>query len=286
MNGVQLAIVVMICFGVGGAFWKAPAQAVGPVRAVYYRQLFVTSLLGVLLLFVPAPTNCSVQDIAIAALIALFGYLPLFFFLRAISRGVVGVISGIANAKVLVTIILSQLFLGDEIAASQWGLIFVLVSTLFGQPWEPSPVGKGGAMRLADGAADAFIACVLWGAVYFLVAFPVAKLGPYYFAFILEVGVLCAAMLHLKLARIEHKSLPRDVRLPLLICVATAVIGTVSYNLAITRAPISIVAAISFSSPVVATLVARTVFGEKLRPLQLVSMVTIVVVLSALSLGQ
>lgn len=287
MSGIELAIVVMLCFGLGSAFWKVPAQAVGPVRAVYYRQLVVTNLLGVIVLFTPKPIGCTTSDFLLAALISLFGYLPLYFFLRALSLGVVGVVSGIANAKVLITILLGQLILGDTISGLQWGLIVVLVVALFGLAWQPATASaKIGIARLATGSLDAFIACVLWGIVYFVVAFPVARFGPYYFAFMLELGVLCAAVIHLKLGSIPTTPLPRTAVAPLLVCVATAVVGTVSYNLAITRAPISLVAAISFSSPVIATLAARAAFKERLRPLQLVSMLTIILVLAVLALSK
>lgn len=285
MGGLELAIVVMLCFGVGSAFWKIPAQAVGPVRAVYYRQLFVTNLLGLVLLFVPKPVGCTVPDLLIAILIALFGYLPLYFFLRAISRGVVGVVSGIANAKVLITILLGHLFLGDAITVQQWLLIAILVSALFGLAWQPPVLGQA-SIRLAAGSLDAFIACVLWGVVYFVIAFPVAKFGPYYFAFLLELGVLCASMFHLRIGGIPASVLPPQAYRPLLVCVLTAVVGTLSYNLAISRASISLVAAISFSSPVIATLTAAIAFRERLGPRQLGSMVVIVVVLTLLTLSK
>ena len=282
MSGIAYAVIVMVCFGVGSAFWKIPARAVGPIRAVYFRQLYVVTILGAVLFFVPQPPPFGLSDLGVAILIALFGYLPLYFFLRAVSSGVVGVVSGIANAKVLVTIVLGQLFLGDTLTGRQWALTLILVVALVGLAWQPlSPTSK----RLVDGAGDALIACLLWGIVYFVVAFPVSKLGPFYFAFILELGVLCAAIVHLKSSATPPLPLPHSAWPALALCVITAVIGTVSYNIAISRAPISIVAAISFSSPVVATLIARVAFGERLRPLQLVAMATIVLALSAHALG-
>lgn len=287
MGGIELAIVVMLCFGIGSAFWKIPAQTVGPIRAVYYRQLFVTNILGLLLILVPKPLGYSTTDLCVAVLISLFGYLPLFFFLRAVSGGAIGVVSGIANAKVLITILLGHVFLGDSVSPSQWLLIVVLVVALIGLAWRPTSAElPRDGLRLAAGSGDAFIACVLWGIVYFVIAFPVAKFGPYYFAFLLELGVLCASLLHLRLAAVPPTALPREAYLPLAICVASAVLGTVSYNLAISRTSISLVAAISFSSPVVATLTAGAVFRERLHPRQLLSMIVIIVALTLLTLSK
>lgn len=281
MTGVTLAFVAMLSFGIGGAFWKAPATAVGPVHAVYYRQQWVCVILGLLLLVAESAPHPTFIEVVIAVAISLLGYLPLLFFLKAISKGVVGIVTGIANAKVVVTILLGQLILGEDVTAQQWMLIAVLVIGLFGLAWEPRETDGS----LAEGSKEALAACVLWGLVYFLFAFPVRALGPLHFAFILETGVLCAALMHIRFAKLDPVPLPASARMPLFICVACAVAGTASYNLAVATTAVSRVAAISFSAPLVSTAVARLRFNERLRPMQLCSMFLIIGSLAILSLS-
>lgn len=285
MTGIPCAFVAMLSFGIGGAFWKSPARAVGPVHAVYHRQLYVCTALGLLVLACAPPVHPSAAELATAVGISLFGYLPLLFFLKAISKGVVGIVTGIANAKVVPTILLGQLVFGEQVGPSQWALVVVLVIGLFGLAWEPRADGSAGG-SLADGSAEALAACILWGIAYFLFALPVRAIGPLHFAFILETGVMCAAIFHLRVSGSPHVPLPEPVRVPLAICVVCAVIGTISYNLAVATAPVSTVAAISFSAPLVSTLVARVRFNERLRPLQAASMLAIVLALILLSLSK
>jgi drug/metabolite transporter (DMT)-like permease len=110
----------------------------------------------------------------------------------------------------------------------------------------------------------ALLAGTLWGLVYFLSKYMVLWFGALPAAFMLELGVLAGAGIHLLHSK-GRLSLPPHPLLPTLALLALCgVAGTLFYNLGLESANVSIVAALCFSSPLVAALYGLVVYKEKL----------------------
>ena len=122
--------------------------------------------------------------------------------------------------------------------------------------------------KLAAGVPLAVLTCALWGLVYFLLKIPVNVIGPVLTSLILEAGIMIWSWIHLRIKK-EPVRLP-DKKTLLIVCgvaILTA-LGTLCYNLGIEIAAVSIVVALGFSSPLVATIYGRLVYKEKLGMIQ------------------
>jgi uncharacterized membrane protein len=130
-----------------------------------------------------------------------------------------------------------------------------------------SLLGKG-RKEFAKGAGLAFIVCVLWGAVFFLLKIPAVAIGPVLTSFLLEFFQMLFAGLHMRMGK-EAFAMPERGMMKYIIASAVLIaIAGLAYNLGISTGSVSIVAPISMSSPAIAALYGKFVYKERLAPWQ------------------
>jgi drug/metabolite transporter (DMT)-like permease len=272
--GIQYAVlfglIAMVGTGLSGAFSRRPTREIGSDRALFWRQVAMVAL-QVPLVILFFPQNISWEGLAEAVIIGLVGYLPIYFFFRAISYGRVGVVSPISNSSAIITTLLAVFILGEPFGPLRLlGLILavtgvILLSVDF-RDWKNS-----GLWKRESGFPFAVLACLLWGVVLFLFRYPVMLIGPISTSFIIEFMALTLSAFRLFVKQ-ESFALPRGIRVPFLFVGVFGVIGIVAYDFGLLTSAVAVVAIISMMNPVVSATYERFVYGEKLTSRQYVGM--------------
>ena len=117
---------------------------------------------------------------------------------------------------------------------------------------------------MSHGVGYALLACILWGVVFFLFKFPVNILGPILTSFIIEFIILICAGFNIFVSKEKLKFNDNSLWKWLIAAGFFTAIGTIFYNLGINIANISLVSAIAFSNPLVASIMGAVIYKEKL----------------------
>ena len=105
--GILFGFIAMLGFGLGNAIAKVPIQKIGSEKTIFYRNVIISILLFLILIFFGQDAVFSTKYILLAFLIAGIGYIPLLFFYKALNLGKVGVVSPVANSSAIFTVLFS-----------------------------------------------------------------------------------------------------------------------------------------------------------------------------------
>ncbi len=255
----------MLGFGLGNGISQVPIKKIGARRVIFFRSIFMSLILFMVLLFFLSETDFSPTYILITFVISLIGYIPLVTFYKALKIGKVGIISPIASSSVVFTILFSIIFFKESLNQMQLFAILVIIFGIVLISINFKDIKNSNLFKISSGVPFALITCVLWGLVFFLFKIPVNVLGPILTSFIIEFGNLVYSGINLKISKIGFK-LPDKKTLTYIFILALCVtVGSLFYNLGIRVSDVSIVAALYSSNPLVATLYGKFVYKEKLK---------------------
>lgn len=281
--GIIFGLIAMLGYGLSNPISKVPVKRIGSIKTIFFKNIFVSFLLLITLLFSLSDTNFSGTYILITFLISFVGYIPLLTFYKALKVGKVGIISPIANSSVIFTILFSIIFFKESLALTQIISIFIIISGIVLISLNFKDLKKSHLFKISSGVPFALITCLLWGLVFFLFKIPVMILGPILTSFIIEFGIMIYSGINLKIAKISF-NLPKNKILIYIFFVAFfGAIGTLFFNLGVKMYDVSVVAALTFANPLVATLYGKFVYKEKLNIFQGIAIVFILVGITYIS---
>lgn len=282
--GILFGLVALLTNGFAGSLAKVPVKALGVNKLIFYRTVFNSLLLLIVLLFTLNQSNFSLKYVLITVAIAIFGYLPMFFFYKAMALGKVGVVSPVASANSIVAVLLSIIILKESLNGLQTISIFfivfgvILISTNF-KEFERSSLFK-----ISSGIPYALLAALGWGIWSVLVKAPIQVLGPFFTSFIMEtVGLVVAYLLICGTKegiKIKDKSILRTV-IPISIFM---VIWSLAYYQGIKISNVSILVPLSSASPLIVALYGKFKYKEVLSTQQYVGIGVILLSVIMLSM--
>ncbi len=263
--GILCGMAAMLGFGLSNAISQTPVKEIGSTRTVFFRNMFTSAMLLALVTFYAKSINFSIRYILIAFVISLIGYIPLLTIYKALKRGKVGVVSPIGNSAVIFTVLFSVLFFGESLSKAQSLSIACIIAGIILISIDFRDIRRSHIFTLSSGVPYALVTCLLWGLLFFLYKIPVDVIGPILTSFMIEFGVLIQCLAHMKISRTSFDK-PKAKTLRYIFAVAFfGVIGSISFNIGIGLADVSIVAAIAFANPLVAVMYGKFVYKETLR---------------------
>jgi len=279
MNNILLAIISMIGFGLSVGLMKIPASKIGTFGTIIKRNLFICLIL-IPLIIILEEKSLTVKGISIALGISLLGFMPLYFFTRAIQKGPIGIVIPISHSSGLFGVLFAYLIFGDKLSIYQIiGLIINIIGILL-ITFKKEQEEKKKKSEIEYILLSIFSA-ILWGLVFLLFKYPVMEIGSYNTAFIVESGILILSFIFLLFEKQSLKELFvlnfRDNRVIFLIA-CFALVGTIAFNFAISNSDeIGITTAIVFSSPIIGMLIGKTYFKESLTKYNLTGGLLVVI---------
>jgi drug/metabolite transporter (DMT)-like permease len=253
---IVFAIVSALGFGLANGLAQRYIRDLGIIRTLFVRSAISALILSLLFVFWPHPL--SFEGVVIASIVAVFGIIAVYAFYRALGIGVSGIVTPIANSAVIVTVVVAAIVFGEMLLALHYVLIgFIVLGVL--------ALSHDGSHAAAKGIGFALLAMLCWGLSYAFLLIPTRLIGPIATPLVGEILVVLIAGSVL-VRRFEP--LPRSAILPLGAIGVSIVAGVAGFTFALASTPVSIVAAISASNPLVTALYMRIAHGEQLSLLQ------------------
>jgi len=273
--GIIFGLVSMIGFGISTGITKVPLKSVGNRMTIFFRGIFMSTILFLTLLFY-LPPSLSPIYLLIALAVSVIGYFPLFTFYKGLKRGKIGTITPISNSSVIFTVLFSMVFFGEALTMTQAVAIVLMITGVFLISVNFRNLKGSDLFRFSSGIPFALMTCLGWGLFFFLSKIPVTLIGPFLTAFMVEFVIMILAGVNMKVSKIPFRMPDKKILLHLIALSVFGAIGVLFFNMGISVAGVSIVAALSKSSPWVSALYGRIAYKEKLKLVQYTAMVLII----------
>jgi bacterial/archaeal transporter family protein len=254
--GVLLGLGSMIMMGLSNAIAKTPIKRIGSELTVFYRGLFMVAILFVILLF--SKIVFSPFHILFTLLLSVIGYFALASYYKGFSVGNIGVISTVSNSSIVLTILLSVIFLHEKLNLGQ---IFSIALIILGVIFISMKSFSNGFKDLTKGLKYALITWILWGIMFAFMKIPALVLGPIFTSLLIELGVFGMAGIWNK----PKRFFPKKEDVPIFLLISTlAVFSVLCHYIGITVSSVSIVTPLTFAGAIVTTMYGRVIYKEKL----------------------
>ena len=260
-----------IAWGVADVFGRSASQRVGsPTLAWAIQGMGVLPALAGGLLRGSEWSAVVSVDYGLLALsaAALFsvGYIV---FYRGLARGLVSIVSPVSAAYVVVTALLSAVFLHETIGIQRWMLILVILAGIA----LASARGRSGAML--PGVLHGLTAMTVMGIVFTLWKPLVEMAGP--FLAVISVRAISAGMLGAFLVAMRTPWSPFRNGAGTFVLAAALLdsLGFIAFNLGIERNPVSLIIPIAAAYPAVTLAVAWVFLRERLTRSQMVGIAVV-----------
>ena len=275
--GIVFGIIAMLGLGFNAALAKFPVMRIGPRRTVFFRNMGTSLLLFISMLAFIHTSAFSPLFIFIAFLISFLGYIPLFTFYKALRLGKMGVIAPVSNSAVVFTVLFSVIFFMEQLTLIQVSSILLIIVGIILISVDFKDIRRSQLLKVSSGVPYALITCFLWGLVFFLFKIPVMVIGPIMTAFMVEFGGLIFSGAHMAVLKESFRIPDRRIMKYIVFVSLFGTAGTLFFNLGVQVADVSIVAALTFANPWIATVYGRIVDKDTLKPAQYLAIVLILV---------
>jgi drug/metabolite transporter (DMT)-like permease len=260
---VLIGVLSALAYGSANAFSQPLSKKYGASVTLFLRGVTIVPVLGVAsLLYGHYPAHWLIAILALA--LGMVGYLPVLAFTHAIKESPIGIVAPIAGTSPLVTVLLSFIFLGLKLHPAQWAAIIAIIVASIAISFNVKNWRETKANQLSQGVVFAVLASLGWGLFFFLLILVTRHINSILAAFLIELGVTGGAGVHSKLSgRSLNMVNAKDKHIivnGLLICV-----GTVAFTLGVKYYNVGIVAALSNSTAIVASILGVYLYHERLK---------------------
>lgn len=273
-EAIIYALLAMLGLGLSNSIAKKPASLIGSKKTAFYSRIISFSILFIASIFLIKNFSFKINDILIALLISIYGYVPLLFFYKALNKGRVGIITPITGTSIIVASFLSILFYNETISSLKIISIFIIVLGIFFLTFNPKEKSE------KESIIFALCAALFWGILSFLMKIPAVALGGLISAMMLEGGVLIGSLIHQKF---KITKLEKSIKKNILFIGLFVSLGSLFAMKAISIQEVSIVAPIIGAYPIVTVLHSQFSLKEKLYLKEWIMILIIIIGIIGLS---
>ena len=275
LNGIILGIIAMLCYGVQEIFLKKILPRLGTYTTTLYRELVIVILIVLYAALSGEPFVFTLEILGWMILLGILGTCAVLSFFAAIKIGKVSIVSPIAHASTVITVLLAAIFYHEQLTHFQgFAVLLIILGTIIASfRWKDLKNLK--LHEVTKGVPFAVITFFLWGVVFFLMKIPIKLSG------ILVPSILLDGFIFLILASAVpwkglRKPTKKEIWLIILVGFLSA-IGTLTFNYAYTLELISLIAPIVYSSPFITVILAHIYLKEVMEMHQYVGVIGIIV---------
>jgi len=263
--GVLFGVLAMICWGMGDVIVKKLAINVGTFHSVLYRTFFSTITLFFVTFFFVRTFSISLNALLSLMLVSFFGFIGYFLFVKGVKVGNVSVVSPIAHASVIISVLLSVFLFKEVLTSLQIIAMVLLIIGVILISFKYSEIGKGTA--LVKGLGYAVAAFFIWGINFSLWKIPLSFATPFLVAFYIEFFIFLYGMILLIPLRkkLFHPNLNKSNWIMAISVGIIISLGSLFYTLGLNLEFVSLVAPIAASSPLISVILARIFLKERLE---------------------
>ena len=274
--GLILGIAALVLLGLSNSITKIPAKTLGPNKLMFWRGILMTLILGSVVLITGEFVNFSFKYFLITIAISIIGYIPLYFFLKGMGVGKVGIISPVSSIYTIFTTFLAVTVYKEKLPPLEIGAIAVIIMGTILISVSFRDFKNSHLFQKSSGIYYAIIAALGWGLYFFLIRIPVMQMGAVLTSYLEETMMLIIVSLILIFKK-EKFILPKWQPLkPVIIIGFLSAAGVLAYYQGIKIYSLSIMTAFSAAGPLIVCLYGGLVYKERLQLKQYISIVMIV----------
>ncbi len=279
--GIVFGIIAMFGWGASDFFVTKSARGTSLFKAFSWSQIIaLIIMLPIFLIFFKLP-QFSFNIIILILASGVLTVIANLMFYKGLQVGTVSTIMPVESCWAVVTVILSLTILNDVLTGLQaTGIILILAgAVLVSFKWRDLLQIK----NPAKGVKYAVIAAVAFGTDFVIIDLLVHKIG--WFLPIFFIGIITATyMLIYSGTTKKDISFPKNVWLFILLVGILDTIAYLAYSIGVTSEYGSIVAPIGAASPVIAIILAKIFFKEKIEMNQILGIIAVMIGLVIVSL--
>lgn len=265
---VVCGIVAMITLGLANVLSKPAIDEIGPVRTVLWRNIIMVALLVVIAPSIVNPSRLSTSYVLLAAAVGAFGYVPLYFFFRAVGKGKMGVVVPIANAESVVVVGIGVLVLGEQMTVNRALAITCTVVGLTMLTVNITDWKKSSVFKRDSGVPDALLAMLCWGIFFPVTQVPARHIGAMANALIIETMIMVVAVVHTVRLGGHFRYPTGNTHFTMTLSAFCGAAASIALNAGLELGYVSVMVPIVAASPVVSAAGAWLFFHERLRLVQ------------------
>jgi bacterial/archaeal transporter family protein len=261
--GVFFAIISMVVYGVSDILLAKSSRKTGEYPTIFWRSILLSLMLLAVALAVEGTALVPLKHLPILLLLGVIGVASYYTYSKALKVGFVSVVSPFAHSAVIITVILSFIFLGERMSLLQSVAVGLIIIGMVFISIDFKEIRKMRVRQMTKGMGYAMLTFIGWGAFSFILRLAIDRVGPYLAAFYMEA--IGAAVLLLVLPFSSGvKVIGKNSLCIIFFLAATVVIADIASNVAITQVMLSIVAPIMYSASLVGIILATIFLKERL----------------------
>lgn len=285
MPAIFFALISYFTWGSGVFFEVIAARKINSSSLVFW-----AFLLSIIVMSFYAPfaikdlssltLNLFIFNITLSFIGLFFGTI---FYYEALKKTNPALVGTIASSFPVVVVILSILFLGERVKLDQVIAITIVFIGLFLSTFNLRKIGTKDFLT-NKGVLFAIMTMITWGIYFAFVKILVAKIGWFWPNYI-ALWLFPLVYLYMKIKKIAlEKPTKKGVFLPLIISTVLVRIAEFSYNFAISKGLVVIVAPIVGANPTLFVILAFLVFKDPITKQQILGIITTLVGIVLLSI--
>lgn len=282
--GVLFGLTAMLGWGLADFFAKKAVDRIGEFKTLLWAQTVGLIFLSFFYFVFGSGVNYTIANIVVFVITGFLGTSAYLLFYRALKKGSLSVISPIQASWVIVTVILSVLFLKETLTNTQ---IFAVITTIAGillVSFRYNDLRGLNFKNILPGVPEDVVSMAFWGVNFVIIGFLVSQLNwfaPIFFLrFFMVIFLFGSTRGKRKNFEVHSKMV-----IPWLIIIGLFdAMAFVGFGLGVHSEYVSIVSPVAASFPLITIILARIFLKEKLELNQKIGVMTILIGLVLLSL--
>jgi transporter family protein len=263
--GVSLAFVSAVLWAASDLMvTKLLKRSESPEKIFLYSQLIGTiALVIVYMAFFGSPVNLTQDLIIILFAAGLLNVVSYLFFYKGIQIGNLSIISPISSCWVVVTVILSMLFLNEQVDIQKGIGIALCIAGMLLTSFRFRDLIIAKFLNPYNGAGFAIMAALCWGILFILLDILNSQLSWFFPILAIRAVSLVLASIYMGAAK-KNVSVSISLLPALFLIAILDALAFVAYSLAISSTYTAIIAPIAALFPLITIILARVFLKEAL----------------------
>lgn len=287
MPAIFFAFISYLGWGIGDVFGTAVTRRIGTFSTTFWSAILTLILISLYIPFASFDfTRGSLDMVPLSMALGALGMVGMLSFTEGLRVGNAPLVGTVAASFAALVVVFSVVFLGEHLTPDQAFAIVIIFLGLLFSTLDLKGIRKEGVV-LDRGVLLALVAMFTWGIWFTFIKIPVQKMGWFWPTYFVWWSGLLTLLVFGKIRKIKPKNPNfKNALLPLFSAVILLRVAEFSYNIAISKGLVAVVAPVAGSYPTLFALLAYFVFRDPITRQQILGiLITLlgIVLLSFLS---
>lgn len=273
MPPIFFALITYLGWGIGDIFGTLASRKMGG-----YNSAFYVSAIGFFLSSLYAPfaisdlSKFTPQVLFLTIILAFLIPIPLVAFYEGLRVGNAAVVGTITSSYAAVAVLLSVVLLGESISFYQGVFIAIIFLGIILSGLDFNKI-KARNFLHDPGIPYALLAMVLWGIFFAFIKIPIEQVGWFWPGYI-SLSMFPLILIFMRFKKVKLIRPGKGILIILFLSAFLIEMGGFSYNLAITKGSVALIAPIASSSVTLFAILAFLIFKDKITRQQIAGIIT------------